>query len=273
MCRAYNSKSLIRDSDAWDSSEPHVMFSSSRMLRNYIWIEIIEICVLKGATSGFFLRHAVPATVISEFSLTVIEVWRRSLAFLLLPNRWNFHKLTFSYLWGPESICLVMSFSFPLILQLIVLEVLFSAFSFFSFLFLFFFLPLCWWLDSNIRSSFLHGNSSLPGLFPAEIWLRGTAVYSGWSFLVSGGDGYVDWLGILYLRGFLFSQVNSLSLMRGVSFPVSCILTLIVIIEGGFCLHWHSSLWHWEKRNWGEGSVEYLPPTTGLARHLWLTAE
>lgn len=139
MCRAYKSKSLIRDSDAWDSSEPHVMFSSSRMLRNYIWIEIIEICVLKGATSGFFLRHAVPATVISEFSLTVIEVWRRSLAFLLLPNRWNFHKLTFSYLWGPESICLVMSFSFPLILQLIVLEVLFSTFSFFSILFFFFY--------------------------------------------------------------------------------------------------------------------------------------
>lgn len=157
------------------------MFSSSHMLRNYIWIEIIEICVLKGASSGFFLRHAVPATAISEFSLTVIEVWRRSLAFLLLPNRWHDHKLTFSYLWGPESICLVMSFSFPLILQLIVLEVLFLRVSFFSFLSLFF-LPLWWWLDSNIRSSFLHGNSSLPGLFPAEILLRGTAVYSGWSF-------------------------------------------------------------------------------------------
>lgn len=190
------------------------MFFSSHMLRNYIWIEIIEICVLKGASSGFFLRHAVPATAISEFSLTVIEVWRRSLAFLLLPNRWHDHKLTFSYLWGPESICLVMSFSFPLILQLIVLEVLFLRVSFFSFLFLFFTIVVVAGLKHQVQLSAWQQQFA----WSVSSWnlTQGDSCLLWLIILVSGGDGYVDWLSILYLRGFLFSQVNSLSLMRGV---------------------------------------------------------
>lgn len=63
------------------------------------------------------------STVMSLFSLTLIEVWSRPIAFIHLPNRWYGHKLTFCYLWGLESICLAMRVSFPLILQLIVLEV------------------------------------------------------------------------------------------------------------------------------------------------------